>query len=171
MDVIGKFERYEFRTIRPDEAERAAEVEAICFPPSEACTLPIMRERVAAAGDCFLVAVDKESNQIIGFINGLCTNDSTLKDEIFLDTSLHDPHGANMMICGVDVLPEYRMQGLAREMMRRFLIMQKEMGRKRVVLTCVPGKVRMYASFGFSDNGVSESTWGGERWHEMEVVF
>lgn len=158
---------YDLRYIRADEAERATEIEAICFPPSEACTLPIMKERIAAAGDCFLVATLKDSGQMIGFVNGLCTDERTLRDELFTDTSLHDPKGSNIMICSVSVLPEYRRQGVARTMMAEFLRRQKDQGRKMAILTCVPGKIGMYESFGFSDGGESESEWGGELWHEM----
>ena len=31
-------ERFEFRAVRPEEAEWAAEIEQICFPPNEACS-------------------------------------------------------------------------------------------------------------------------------------
>ena len=81
------YEKYEFRFIRPEEAEAAAEIEAICFPPSETCTLDIMKERVSLAGDCFLVAIDRETGRMIGFVNGLCTNEWSLRDELFTDTS------------------------------------------------------------------------------------
>ena len=32
------FERFEFRNIKQNEAEEAAEIERICFPPNEACS-------------------------------------------------------------------------------------------------------------------------------------
>lgn len=159
------------RAVRGEDAERAAEIEAVCFPPSEACTLPIMRERVRLAGDCFIAATVSETGEMVGFVNGLCTDEETLRDELFTDTSLHDPNGKNIMICSVAVLPEYRLQGIAREMMREFLRIQKLMGRKKAILTCVPEKVGMYSKFGFTDRGDSESTWGGEKWHEMECSF
>ena len=38
------------------------------------------------------------------------------------------------MLLGLDVLPEYRGQGLAREIMERYLAWEKGQGRKRVVL-------------------------------------
>ena len=60
MTVKELSEKFEFREIRPDEAEQAAKIEQICFPPNEACTEKMMRERVAAVPDLFLVAVDKE---------------------------------------------------------------------------------------------------------------
>ena len=71
------------------------------------------------------------------------------------------------MILGLDVLPEYRNRGLAREIVRNFSIMEKEKGRKTLILTCLDEKVKMYEKLGFSDKGMADSTWGGEEWHEM----
>lgn len=64
-------EFFEFRNIRQDEAEQAAAIEQICFPPNEACSERSMRERIAKAPELFLVAVDKENGKIAGFLNGL----------------------------------------------------------------------------------------------------
>lgn len=164
-------ENFDFRQVRPEDAETAAEIEAICFPPSEACTLPIMKERVALAGDSFLVAIDREKGKMAGFVNALCTNENTLRDELFTDTQLHNPDGKNVMICSVAVLPEYRGRGIAREMVRLFLDRERQQGKSKAILTCVPGKVQMYEKFGFTDSGESESTWGGEKWHEMECIL
>ena len=162
-------ERFEFRLIRPEETDQTAEAEKICFPPNEACSPAHMRDRVRAAGECFLTAVDRSTGRIAGFINGIATNETALRDEFFMDASLHDPAGKNIMILGVDVLPEYRMQGLARELMRRFLAMEAGRGRKRAYLTCHDAKVDMYRKMGFEDIGVSASVWGGSPWREMRA--
>ena len=114
-------ERYEFRNIKQNEAEEAAEIERICFPPNEACSKKHMKDRVAGIADLFLVAIDKENGKMAGFLNGLATDDEILKDEFFTDASLHNPEGKNVMLLGLDVLPEYRSQGLARELVRRYL--------------------------------------------------
>ena len=36
-----------------------------------------------------------------------------------------------------------------------------------MVLTCLDEKVEMYKKMGFTDQGVANSTWGNEEWHEM----
>ena len=36
MDKKALYERFEFRNIEQGEAEQAAEIERICFPPNEA---------------------------------------------------------------------------------------------------------------------------------------
>lgn len=160
-------EYYELRQVCPDDAEEATGIEAICFPPSEACTLPIMKERIQYAARSFLVAMDRETGKMVGFINALCTDEESLRDELFTDISLHNPNGKNVMICSVAVLPQYQGRGIAREMVRKLLLEQRKLGKKCAILTCVPGKVKMYKKFGFMDRGESQSTWGGEKWHEM----
>ena len=162
-------ERYEFRNIKQNEAEEAAEIERICFPPNEACSKKHMKDRVAGIADLFLVAIDKENGKMAGFLNGLATDDEILKDEFFTNASLHNPEGKNVMLLGLDVLPEYRGQGLASEIMERYLKREQEVGRKRVVLTCLDEKVKMYEKFGFTDLGQANSTWGGEAWHAMSI--
>ena len=162
-------ERYEFRNIKQNEAEEAAEIERICFPPNEACSKKHMKDRVAGIADLFLVVIDKENGKMAGFLNGLATDDEILKDEFFTDASLHNPEGKNVMLLGLDVLPEYRSQGLARELVRRYLEREWGRGRKEIILTCLESKVAMYEKFGFKDKGIAQSTWGGEEWHEMGV--
>ena len=76
-------ERFEFRNIRPEEADQAAQIEQICFPPNEACSEKMMKERVLTAPEFFLVAVDKETGKIAGFLNGLATDEEALRDEFF----------------------------------------------------------------------------------------
>ena len=81
-------EKFEFRNIRPDEAEQAVEIEQICFPPNEACSSKSMRERTEHASETFLVAVDKATGKIAGFLNGVATDEEVFRDEFFTDITL-----------------------------------------------------------------------------------
>ena len=164
-------ERFEFRNIKPEEYPEAAEIEAVCFPPNEACTRERMYQRVMAAKEFFLVAVDRGTGKLAGFINGIATNEQYLRDDFYTDASLHDPDGENIMICSLDVLPEYRLLGLARALVFSYAQREKERGKKRLVLTCLAEKVGMYKKFGFHDLGESASVWGDEKWHEMDMVL
>ena len=152
-------EKYEFRNIKQNEAEEAAEIERICFPPNEACSKKHMKDRVAGIADLFLVAIDKENGKMAGFLNGLATDDEILKDEFFTDASLHNTEGKNVMLLGLDVLPEYRSQGLARELVRRYLEREWERGRKEIILTCLESKVAMYEKFGVKDMEVTDEVF------------
>lgn len=165
------YERFEFRCIRPEEAPETAKIEEICFPPNEACSYQHMIERAGVASDLFLVAVDRQSGKIAGFLNGIATDEMQFRDEFFTDASLHDPNGRNVMLLGLDVLPEYRKGGLGRELMFSFARRERERDRKRLVLTCHSRLVKMYRKFGFRDLGESASEWGGEKWHEMDMIL
>lgn len=165
------YERFEFRTIRPEEGQQAVEMERVCFPPNEACSEKMMLERIAKAPELFLTAVDRHTGRLAGFLNGLSTNECTFRDEFFTDAGLYEPKGENIMLLGLDVLPEYRRQGLARELMYQYLRRSHEDGKRMVFLTCLPSKVKMYKKMGFRDHGMGNSSWGGVRWHDMSCVI
>jgi ribosomal protein S18 acetylase RimI-like enzyme len=164
-------EKYEFRSIRPDEAEQAVTIEQICFPPNEACSEQHMKERIDKAPNLFLVAVDKKTGKLAGFLNGLSTDECSFRDEFFTDVNLYNPEGKNVMLLGLDVLPEYRRQGLAKELVYKYARRECENKRKMLILTCLKEKVNMYKKMGFVDRGIADSTWGGEEWHEMTCAI
>lgn len=164
-------ERFEFRSIHQDEADQAVAIEQICFPPNEACSEDNMKERIAKAPELFLVAVDKESGKIAGFLNGLATNEYTFRDEFFTNANLYEPDGKNIMLLGLDVLPEYRRQGLGRELVDQYLRRERKINRRILILTCLQSKVEMYKKMGFRDEGIADSSWGGEEWHEMSQII
>lgn len=161
-------DRYEFRSIHQDEADEAVRIEQICFPPNEACSEKDMKERIAKVPELFLVAIEKETGNVAGFLNGLASDEDVFRDEFFTDCGLNNPDGKNIMILGLDVLPQYRMQGLGRELVNRYVKRERKTGRRNIILTCLESKVKMYEKMGFADKGISGSTWGGEEWHEME---
>lgn len=164
-------EAFEFRSIRPQEADEAVAIEQICFPPNEACSERHMKERIQKAPELFLVAIHKESGKMAGFFNGISTGEELFRDEFFTDIELYDPDGQNVMMLGLDVLPEYRMQGLGRELVQQYLNRERANGRQRLVLTCLEAKVEMYRKMGFTDHGLANSAWGGEAWHEMSHII
>ena len=77
------------RTAVPADLDAVVQVEAACFPAAEAADRKSLKERLDVFPQSFLVAED--GNRIIGFINGAVTNERTIGDEMFEDTSLHEP--------------------------------------------------------------------------------
>jgi len=145
--------RFEFRSIRLEETQQAIEIEQICFPPNEACSPKSLTERIKATAETFLVAEDKETGKLAAFLNGVPTDEDAFRDEFFTDISLINPEGKNIMLLGLDVRPEYRMQGLGRELVSRYGQREAQKGRKKLFLTCLDEKVKMYEKFGFTDLG------------------
>lgn len=162
-----RMNQFIFRSILTDEIDQAVAIEQICFPPHEACSEKSITKRIAKARDLFLVAVDKTTGKLAGFLNGLATNEETFRDEFFTNADLHEPDGTQVMLLGLDVLPEYRGRGLATELVNQYIQRERENRRKRLILTCLDDKVEMYKKMGFQDDGIANSTWGGEQWHQM----
>jgi len=162
---------YELRSVRADEAEQAAHIERLCFPPNEACSAEQIRARVAEAPELFLVAVDKSTGRLAGFLNGLATDEESFRDEFFKDSKMNKPDGKNIMLLGLDVLQEHRGKNLAREIMSTYVERETKKGRKKLILTCLEHLVEMYKKMGYTDLGQANSTWGGESWYEMVYIL
>ena len=159
--------RYRFRQILPEEGAQAGEMDRICFPPEEAKPMEIMCRFVEKIPEQFLVAVDRGTGKVAGFLCGISSDEARFKDEFFTDLSLNDPAAQTVYLLGLDILPEYRGQGLARELMKLYGIWSQVKGKHRMVLTAHEEKVGLYEKLGFTDLGISDSTWGGGSWHEM----
>lgn len=167
----GIFDRFEFRSIKQNETAQAVAIEQACFPSSEACSEKHMSERIIVAADLFLVAVDKETGKLAGFLNGLATNEYFFSDDFFTNAGLNENGGNNIMILGLAVLPEYRMQGLASALMSEYMRREREKGRQMLILTCLDSRVEMYKKMGFTCHGRAASVWGGEQWYEMSCTL
>ena len=63
------------------------------------------------------------------------------------------------------------MQGLGRELVSQYIRRERDNGRRMIKLTCLESKVNMYKKMGFLDEGISNSVWGGEEWHEMSQII
>ncbi len=161
------YERFIIREIHTEESFQAAQIEKACFAPHEACSEKMIQERIYKAADLFLVAIDQNSGNMIGFINGISTDEDEFRDEFFDHAELHDPNGKNMMILGFCVLPMYQKQGIGKTLMYAFMRREFDKKRESLILTCAKSKIRMYEKFGFQNRGISHSTWGGEQWYEM----
>ena len=159
--------RYRFRQILPEEGAQAGEMDRICFPPEEAKPMDIMCRFVGKMPEQFLVAVDRGTGKVAGFLCGISSDEARFTDEFFTDLSLNDPAAQTVYLLGLDILPEYRGQGLARELMKLYGIWSQVKGKHRMVLTAHEEKVGLYEKLGFTDLGISDSTWGGGSWHEM----
>ena len=164
-EVLKKFR---FRPARPDEGGRLGEIDRICFPPNEAVPMDSIIEFVKMIPDQILIAQDRETGEIAGFASSMASDEENLRDEFFTDVRLHDPAAQTAFGLSLDVLPQFRNQGLARELVRLCGIWCQVKGRRRLVITAHKELVKMYERMGFKDLGISDSKWGGTVWHEMD---
>lgn len=157
------------RPVKTEDLDMVTEVEAVCFPAAEAATRESFAQRIATFPESFFVA--EHDGKIIGFINGCVTDERTIRDEMFEDSSLHNPKGQYQSIFGLDVIPEYQRQGIAAELMNHLIENARTKGRKGLILTCKDRLIHYYAKFGYKNLGVSASVHGGAVWYDMLLEF
>lgn len=152
-----------------DDLQVIAEVEARCFPKAEAATEEDFKKRLSVYPNHFWLLED--GDRVVGFVNGMVTDEEILRDEMFENAKLHNEYGQWQMIFGVDTIPEYRRQGCAEKILNRVISDAKAQGRKGLVLTCKDKLLHYYEKFGFKSEGVSDSTHGGAVWYDMRLTF
>lgn len=157
------------RTATMDDLDAVTAVEAACFPAAEAATRDEFAARLAVYPNHFWLL--EEDGRLVSFINGLVSDEPTIRDAMFADAAFHNEHGAWQMVFGVNTLPEYRRRGLAGEVMRQVIADARSQGRKGCVLTCKDRLVHYYETFGYRSEGVSASTHGGAVWYDMRLTF
>ncbi|UZW16232.1 GNAT family N-acetyltransferase [Clostridium pasteurianum] len=166
---IGNMEKVTIRQVKINDLDFVAKVEEVCFPKAEAASKESLKQRINTFSEVFFVAEIK--GEIIGFINGCVTNKTTIHDELYKDSSLHIPDGDYQTIFGLDVVPEYRNQGIAAKLMNYMIKVSKESGRKGVILTCKDKLIHYYEKFGYINKGLSKSVHGGAEWYDMILEF
>lgn len=151
------------------DLEAIAAVEAACFPAAEAATAEEFAGRLQQYGNHFWLLWEGE--RLLAFVDGFCTDQPDLTDEMYADASLHRENGAWQMIFGVNTIPACRRQGYAGQLLQQAIADARAQGRKGLVLTCKEALVHYYAKFGFVNEGISGSTHGGVVWYQMRLKF
>lgn len=157
------------RRIALEDLDAVTEVEARCFSEAEAATKASLKQRIKAFPESFFVA--EIEGKIIGFINGCVINETAIYDELFNNATLHDPEGDYQTVFGLDVIPEYRNQGIAAKLMDHMIEVSRQEGRKGIILTCKDKLIDYYTKFGYVNKGISKSVHGGSKWYDMILVF
>lgn len=153
------------RMARYADLEMAAEIESICFPAAEAASREALGDRIATFPDGFLVA--ELDGHLVGFIDGAATNRAAIEDEMFKSMKHHVADGENLAIYGLNVIPEYRRQGVAARLILSFIEAAEKSGRKKILLTCKENMINYYRGFGFVNDGISASSHGAAKWFDM----
>lgn len=153
-----------------DDLDQVTQLEAVCFSPADAADRERLKSRLEHYPDNFWLGFDDFRN-LISFVAGPVTKEADLNDEMYADSSVHDPDGDWQMILTVCTLPEEQGKGHASLLMQRMIRENKALGRKGIVLTCKEHKVDFYSKFGFENEGISPSKHGGAVWYQMRLVF
>ena len=155
------------RNVILKDLEECYLVEISGFPPEEAATKETIRLRIDSFPQGFFVA--ELNGTVIGMLNSASTDKDDISDEELKQLIGHDPNGRNMVVFALAVLPEYRKQGIARQLMQRFTEEARKLDKENILLMCKGHLIAYYASMRFEHVGLSKSTHGGAEWHEMRL--
>ncbi|KMT22486.1 GNAT family N-acetyltransferase [Clostridium cylindrosporum] len=157
------------RNVCIEDLEGVVELEASCFPKEEAATRESLEERIKAFPESFFVG--EVDGKIIALVNGAIIDRTVIYDELYKDSTLHNPKGDYQTIFGLNVAPDYRRQGIAAMLMNHMIKVSKASGRKGIILTCKDKLINYYEKFGFINKGISNSVHGGAKWYDMILNF
>lgn len=118
---------YTIRQGNIEDAAALAAVEAECFPKAEAATAEEIRERLSVYPNHFLLLY--RDGKLVGFIDGMTTEEKDLQDEMYEDASLHNERRWQM-IFGLNTIPAFRRQGCAGRLIEAFKKQARDEGKR-----------------------------------------
>jgi ribosomal protein S18 acetylase RimI-like enzyme len=157
------------RNVLPRDLDDCYLVEISGFPPEEAATRETIKLRIDTFPQGFYVA--EMDGRIIGILNSAATDKDDISDEELKQLIGHHPHGKNMVIFALAVLPEFQKCGIAKQLMSRFVEDARAHKKRNVLLMCKQHLIAYYERMGFAHIGLSKSTHGGAEWHEMRLTL
>jgi ribosomal protein S18 acetylase RimI-like enzyme len=157
------------RNVLPRDLDECYLVETAGFPPEEAATRETIKLRIDTFPQGFFVA--EVEGRVVGILNSAATDKDDISDEDLKQLIGHTPHGKNMVVFALAVLPEFQKRGIANQLMSRFVEDAREHKKKNVLLMCKQHLITYYERMGFAHIGLSRSTHGGAEWHEMRLAL
>ena len=153
------------RTVQKGDIKACHRIEQACFESGEAASLKSIQERAAVYPDGFIVA--EIDHSVVGMVNSGSTDSDDITDEAFKKLIGHTENGKNIVVFSVSVLPEFQGKGIASALMKQFIKRAGQLKKVNVLLLCKTDLIPFYKRLGFEYGGISDSTHGGSKWHEM----
>ena len=142
--------------------------ESACYTTDGATREKILK-RIMLFPEGFLIA--ESEGEIIGLINSASTDKEDITDEELKDMVGHVKDGRNMVIFSLAVLPEFRGNGISKQLMTRFIEVSRALKKEKILLICKSELIPYYQNYSFLYGGKSESKHGGFEWYEMYLLL
>jgi ribosomal protein S18 acetylase RimI-like enzyme len=156
--------KLQIRQVKKNDLEGCFEVENLSYT-TDGASKEKVEKRINVFPEGFLVA--ELEGKIVGIVNGTSTNKEDLSDEELKEMAGFDKKGKNLIIFSLAVLPSFRCQGIAKQLMDKFIETAKRLKKEKILLICKDDLIHYYEKIGFIYLTKSKSTHGGFSWHEM----
>jgi len=156
----------EIRNATLNDLESLHQIETACFPKNQVASLETLSDRLKAYPQHFWLLEDH--GEIVGFINGMITNNETVKDEMFKNTDLHIENGTWQSVFGLAVSPKHQNKGYAGRLLNHLTQVSTKNNKQGIALTCEEHLIPYYEKFGFVNTGLSDSIHGGDVFFDMK---
>ena len=158
----------DIRPANKHDVDGCFRTESACYT-SDGATREKILKRIMLFPEGFLIAASE--GKIIGLINSASTDKEDITDEELKDMVGHVKDGENMVVFSLAVLPEFRGNGISKQLMARFIEVSKAMKKEKILLICKSELVPYYQNYSFLYGGKSNSKHGGFEWHEMYLLL
>ncbi|KAI9910613.1 hypothetical protein PsorP6_010367 [Peronosclerospora sorghi] len=151
-----------------EDISRVIALEQSSYPLDEAATESSIRFRQKNAHAFFWAAyLPHVQDQLVGFVNGTLLEGKHLDEE---SMHRHHPCGSVLCIHSVVIDPAFRRQGLATEMLKRYvaIICDAQPHVQRILLLAKAYFVEFYVKAGFSVTKRSSVVHGKDPWIELQ---
>lgn len=155
------------RNAKWEDLEIVHAIEMQCFPPNEAASLETISARLKVFPHHFWLL--EQEGKLVGFVNGMVTGYDRIRDEMFKDASLHKDVKGWYAVFGLAVLPGYRGNGYAAQLMKHLVETLRRQKLQGITLTCKKDLIPYYEKLGFVNAGSSQSNHGGLAWWDMQL--
>ncbi|BGP57837.1 hypothetical protein JCM8202_002492 [Rhodotorula sphaerocarpa] len=172
--------RIVYDLLRPEDIDRAYEIETAGFPEDEAASIDALRYRQANAGEYFLGAYEtaqdaapasaSDRGQLVGYVCATLTSSPSLTHD---SMAHHEPNGAYVAIHSVCVARSHLRRGIATALLREYLRRLEAPASpvRGALLIAHEEVVPLYTKAGFELVGPSPVTHGARPWFELRREF
>lgn len=155
------------RPARLEDLDRIVEIELENFSIEEAIPRSVFEAHLRAIQTSFLVA--EKEGKVIGYIEGPVVPHRYLQDQSFtenIEDHSHRPRGYISVTC-LSIEKEAQALGVGKKLLTALKEVAIEYEREGINLTCHDYLIAYYEKHGFVNEGLSQSTFAGEKWYDM----
>lgn len=153
------------RQVKLSDLDVVFEIEKANFSEAEVAGYDAIKLRILETPDTFLVA--EIAGEIAGYIEGPVINSQHLTDDLFKTVTKNPATGGYIAVTSLSVAEKFQDQSVGKQLIVALKTLANKQGRDGITLTCHDYLIAYYEKNGFTNYGLSASTYGGGIWYEM----